>query len=47
MRKFMLGLFSFVVVMALAGAAFLAFWDANPPPQHLDIAVPNERLSSQ
>jgi hypothetical protein len=47
MRKFLLGLFSFVMALALAGLVFLAFWDAHPPPQHMEINVPNERLSAQ
>ena len=47
MRKFMLGVVSFLMALTLAGVVFLAFWDANPPTQHMEITVPNERLSSQ
>lgn len=44
MRRLTTVLFLGVIVLALAGAAFLATWDIPPPEGKIEKPIPNERF---
>lgn len=45
MRKLILVLIAFAVILVGGGAAFLASWDVPPPTQTMETVVPTDRFA--
>jgi len=46
MKRALLILVLLIVVVVIAGGAFLAFYPIPAPTQHMEVAVPNDKLNS-
>jgi len=46
MKRFLLALLLLIVVIGIGGATYLAFYPIPAPTKHMEVAVPNDKLSN-
>jgi hypothetical protein len=45
MKRLLLYFVLLIIVVLAGGAVFLAFYDIPAPKQHMEVAVPNDKLA--
>ena len=46
MKRFLLALLLLIVAIGIGGATYLAFYPIPAPTKHMEVAVPNDKLSN-
>jgi hypothetical protein len=45
MKRFLLALLLLIIVIGIGGATYLAFYPIPAPTKHMEVPVPNDKLS--